>query len=321
MARTLLIDTDTASDDAVALMMALRSPQVEVAAITVVAGNVPVEQAVSNALYTAELCGSDVPVFAGCDEPLKRELESATWFHGQDGLGDHGFRPTRRTAEHGHAVHALSSCALANPGLEVITLGPLTNLATALLRDPSIAKNISRCVVMGGAPCCEGNVTPAAEFNIWVDPEAARIVMLSGIPIELVGWQLSRYDAALNVDDIEKVLALDTPLARFAIECNSRAREAYLEQTGEHGISLPDPIAMAVLLDPSLALEVSEHDVEIECESVLTRGMTVVDRLNVTRDERNASRWGEVHDHGRPAKIVWKLDVPGWKRLLMESLR
>jgi len=321
MARTVLIDTDTASDDAVALMMALRSPLVEVAAITVVAGNVPVEQAVSNALYTAELCGSDVPVFAGCDEPLKRELESATWFHGQDGLGDHGFHPTRRTAEHGHAVHAISSCALANPGLEVITLGPLTNLATALLRDPNIANNISRCVVMGGAPCCEGNVTPAAEFNIWVDPEAARIVMLSGIPIELVGWQLSRYDAALNADDIAKVLALETPQARFAIECNSRAREAYLEQTGEHGISLPDPIAMAILLDPSLALEVSEHDIEIECESVLTRGMTVVDRLNVTRDERNASRWREVHDHARPAKVVWKLDVPGWKRLLMESLR
>jgi purine nucleosidase len=321
MARTVLIDTDTASDDAVALIMALRSPQIEVAAITVVAGNVPVEQAVSNALYTAELCGSDVPVFAGCDGPLKRELESATWFHGEDGLGDLGFQPMRRTAEPGHAVHAISSAALANPGLEIITLGPLTNLATALLRDPNIANNISRCVVMGGAPCCEGNVTPAAEFNIWVDPEAARIVMHSGMPIELVGWQLSRHNAALNAHDIEQVLALDTPLARFAIACNSRAREAYLEQTGEHGISLPDPIAMAILLDPTLALEASVHDVEIECESNLTRGMTVVDRLNVTRDERNASRWREAHEHGRPAKIVWKLDVPGWKRLLLESLR
>jgi purine nucleosidase len=319
--RTILIDTDTASDDAVALIMALRSPRVEVAAITVVAGNVPLEQAVSNALYTAELCGSDVPVFAGCDAPLTRRLEVATWFHGQDGLGDHGFRPATKKAEPGHAVDAILACAQANPGLEVITLGPLTNLATALHREPKLAKQISRCVVMGGAPCCEGNVTPAAEFNIWVDPEAARIVMLSGVPVELVGWQLSRYDAAVNPGEIAEVLALDTAVARFAIASNSRAREAYFEQTGEHGVSLPDPIAMALLLDPALALEASEHDVEIECASELTRGMTVVDRLNVTRDERNAPRWREVHDHARTAKVIWKLDVPGWKRLLLESLR
>lgn len=321
MKRTILIDTDTASDDAVALIMALRSPLVEVAAITVVAGNVPVEQATRNALYTAELCGSDVPVFSGCDQPLQRELESATWFHGQDGLGDHGFAPSHKTAEAGHAVHAILSCAQANPGLEIVTLGPLTNLATALHRDPRIAKTVSRCVIMGGAPCCEGNVTPAAEFNIWADPESARIVLHSGIPIELVGWQLSRHDAVLNAADIAEVLALDTPLARFAIDCNSRAREAYLEQTGEHGISLPDPIAMALLLDPSLALSTSSHFVDVECESPLTRGMTVVDRLNVTRDQRNAEQWASVHVHAKPGTIVWELDVPGWKRLLLESLR
>lgn len=319
--RILLIDTDTASDDAVALLMALRSPLVEVAAITVVAGNVPLAQATSNALYTAELCGSNVPVFAGCDKPLTRALEPATWFHGMDGLGDHGFAPQTKTAEPGHAVDAILACAQANPGLEVVTLGPLTNFATALHREPKLAKQISRCVVMGGAPCCEGNVTPAAEFNIWVDPEAARMVLLSGVPVELVGWQLSRYDAALDRGDIAQVLALETPLARFTVECNSRAQEAYLEQTGEHGISLPDPIAMALLLDPTLALEASEHAVEIECESELTRGMTVVDRLNVTRDERNAPRWREVHEHARPVKVIWKLDVPGWKRLLLESLR
>ena len=320
MARTVLIDTDTASDDAVALMMALRSPLVEVAAITVVAGNVPVEQAVSNALYTAELCGSDVPVFAGCDEPLKRELESATWFHGQDGLGDHGFHPTRRTAEHGHAVHAISSCALANPGLEVITLGPLTNLATALLRDPNIANNISRCVVMGGAPCCEGNVTPAAEFNIWVDPEAARIVMLSGIPIELVGWQLSRYDAALNADDIAKVLALETPQARFAIECNSRAKEAYFTQTGEVGLSLADPTAMAIALDRAIGTSWSRHFVEIECASELTRGMTVVDRLDVAADDSNKATWRDALSAGVKCDVCWTFDAVAYKAMLKRAL-
>ena len=320
MPRTVLIDTDTASDDAVALIMALRSPSIHVAAITVVAGNVPVEQATRNALVTAELCGSNVPVYTGAAKPLHRELESATWFHGMDGLGDCGYAPTHRTAESTHAVDAIIATALAHPGLEVITLGPLTNLALAIAREPRIVANISRCVVMGGAPCCEGNVTPAAEFNIWVDPEAARVVMLSGLPMELVGWQLSRYDAVLNQRDIDAILALNTPLSEFVIRCNGRAREAYLQQTGEDGISLPDPVTMALLLQPDLVLEASHHFVEIETASALTRGMTVVDKLDATGDARNAPVWTEARSLSRKAKVIWKLDVPGWKRLLLSTL-
>ena len=190
--RKLLIDTDTASDDAVALIMALRSPDVSVLAITVVAGNVPVEQATQNALYTVELCASTVPVFSGAAAPLIRPLEDAVWFHGRDGLGDHGYQPAAPTAAAGFAVDAIVRTVAGNPGIEIITLGPLTNLALALRQWPQLAANVSRCVVMGGAPCCEGNVTPAAEFNFWVDPEAARVVLRSQLPIELVGWQLSR---------------------------------------------------------------------------------------------------------------------------------
>ena len=319
--RTILIDTDTASDDAVALIMALRSPLVRLAAITVVAGNVPVEQATRNALCAVELCGANVPVYRGAAAPLQRPLELATWFHGMDGLGDRGYAPRSATVTPGDAVDAIIATALANPGLEVITLGPLTNLATALAREPKIIAHISRCVVMGGAACTEGNVTPAAEFNIWVDPEAARVVFLSGLPIEMVGWELSRYDAALSITDIEEVLALNTPLADFAIGCNARARQAYLEQTGEHGISLPDPIAMAVLLDPKLVLESSQHFVDIETQSPLTRGMTVVDRLNVTADSRNRSTWNQLRSTAKPATICWKLNVPGWKALLLSALQ
>jgi purine nucleosidase len=319
--RKILIDTDTASDDAVALIMALRSPLVEVAAITVVAGNVAVDQATRNALYTAELCGSDVAVHTGAAAPLLRTLETAHWFHGKDGLGDHGYAPTHRTAELTHAVDAIIATVTANPGIEVITLGPLTNLALALKREPGLVKNIARCVVMGGAPCCEGNVTPAAEFNIWVDPEAARIVFRSGLAIEMIGWQLCRYDAALNVADIAEVLALDNPLADFAIRCNSTGAAAYRIQTGEDGISLPDPIAMAILLNPALNLHFSQHFVEIEIASELTRGMTVVDRLNVTADGRNRPVWAETLAQSAPCDLCWKLDVPGWKSLLIESLR
>jgi len=319
--RKILIDTDTASDDAVALIMALRSPLVEVAAITVVAGNVDVQQATLNALYTVELCGSEVPVYTGAATPLLRTLETAQWFHGRDGLGDHGYVPHRRTAEPTHAVDAIIATIDANPGIEVITLGPLTNLALALKREPSIVKNIARCVVMGGAPCCEGNVTPAAEFNIWVDPEAARIVFRSGLAIEMIGWQLCRYEAALNPLEIAEVLALNNPIAEFAIHCNSTGAAAYKIQTGEEGISLPDPIAMAVLLDPALNVDSSRHFVEIETASEITRGMTVVDRLNVTGDGRNGAVWAETRAQAVPSEVCWKIDVPGWKKLLMESLR
>ena len=171
--RDFLIDTDTASDDAVAIIMALADPGVRVLGLTTVAGNVGLEQATQNALLTAEICGSDVPVFAGAEKPLTRAHEHAHWFHGHDGLGDRGYPRPRRAPEREGAVDAILRLARENPGLTLVTLGPLTNIALALEREPELAERIGRCVVMGGAPCCEGNVTPAAEYNIWVDPEAA----------------------------------------------------------------------------------------------------------------------------------------------------
>ena len=320
MPRTFLIDTDTASDDAVALIMGLRSPDVHVAAITVVAGNVALEQAMRNALYTAELCGSEAPVYAGAARPLLREHQNAEWFHGRDGLGDHGYAPSKRRAESKHAVDAIVETITANPGIVVVTLGPLTNIALALARSPSIAKNVSRCVIMGGNPCTEGNVTPAAEFNIWVDPEAARTVMRSGFPIELIGWHLCRGDANLNRADIEHVLSLDSELARFAINCNSFAMEANRVQTGDIGIALPDPTAMAVALDPTIATDVSRHYVDVETDSELTRGMTVVDRLNVAADARNRAVWQPLLEKGPNAHVVWTIDIPRWKALLFDLL-
>ena len=315
-----LIDTDTASDDAVALVMALRSPDIRVLAITAVAGNVNVHQASRNALYTAELCGSTVPVFVGAEKPLRRDQQSADWFHGRDGLGDHGYPPPKRALEKRSAVDAVIETIEANPGLVLVTLGPLTNVALALQRNPSIATKVSRCVIMGGAPCCEGNVTPAAEYNIWCDPEAARIVMRSGLPIELVGWHLCRGEAALNLSEIERVLGFDTPLARFAIECNSRAQEAYFEQTGEHGISLPDPVCMSIALDPSIVTNQTEHFVEVETASELTRGMTVVDRLNVSANDRNKSIWADVLKQRTKPKVAWTIDIPRWKQALYHAL-
>jgi purine nucleosidase len=315
-----LIDTDTASDDAVALIMALRSPNARVLAITTVAGNVSVQQATRNALYTAELCGSDVAVFQGAEEPLNRPHQSADWFHGRDGLGDHGYPPPRRKPEKLPALEAIIATIESNPGLVLVTLGPLTNVALALQLNPDIAAKVGRCVIMGGAPCCEGNVTPAAEYNIWCDPEAAQIVVRSGLPVELVGWHLCRGEAALNPQEIKHVLSFGTPQARFAIECNSRAQEAYLEQTGEHGISLPDPVAMAIALDPTIVIQQSEHCIDVEVASELTRGMTVVDRLIVAANDRNRSIWAPVLQRDNKAKVDWTIDNRRWKQALYAAL-
>ena len=325
MLRPFLIDTDTASDDAVALIMALRAPDVRVVAITTVAGNVPVQRCTRNALYTVELCGprpyGKVPVYVGSAKPLLRLHQNATWFHGQDGLGDHNYPAAKQTAELAPAVDAIIAAIESNPGIVLVTLGPLTNIALALIKKAEIAKLVSRCVIMGGNPCCEGNVTPAAEFNMWVDPEAASIVMRSALPIELVGWHLCRGEAVLGDKDIERVLALDTAVARFAIECNSHARKALKIQTGEDGICLPDPVTMAVALDASIGTSWSDHYVEVETQSELTRGMTVIDRLNVADDERNQATWAPVLAGKRKTRVCWTIDSRRWKQALEAALR
>jgi purine nucleosidase len=316
----MLIDTDTASDDAVALIMALRSDTTHVIAITTVAGNVPVEQGTRNALYTVELCGAETPVHQGVGKPLARRLLTAEWFHGRDGLGDHGYPAARRGADKQHAVEAIITTIRSNPGILVVTLGPLTNIALALAQAPDLVRNVGRCVIMGGAPCCEGNVTPAAEYNMWVDPEAARMVFRSGLPIELVGWQLCRGAAVIAPGDIQFMNQIGTELANFAVECNSTARKAYRTQTGEDGISLPDPVAMSIALDPSIGYEWSQHFVDVETATELTRGMTVVDRLGVAADDRNRATWAGVVDAGSKAKVYWAIDTARWKRALYSAL-
>jgi len=286
--RHFLIDTDTASDDAVALVMALNYPDVQVEAITVVAGNVPLKLGVQNALYTVEQCQSDVPVYAGLAKPLLRPLQTAQFIHGQDGMGEIGLPLHGRVPAPGHGVDMIIDTIHRFGGdITLVTLGPLTNIAVALHRDPQIAKLVKRCVVMGGIGLGHGNIVPAAEYNIWVDPEAAKIVFESGLPITMVGWDVSQKYATFDDEQAEELRSLSS-LGEFCVSIQAYLRRFGVEKLGLPGFDLPDPIAMAVALDPSVATLTKHLHVAIETQSELTRGATVVDHMGITDYEPNA---------------------------------
>ena len=326
MPRKMIIDTDTASDDAVAILMALQHPDIEVELVTIVAGNMPVAQASINARYTIELCGKHVPVVEGADAPLTREVYRAYFFHGPDGMGNMNYPAPKLQPRPGHAVQALIETIEANQGIMLVTLGPLTNIALAVAQAPHIVKNVSRCVVMGGAACTVGNITPAAEYNIWCDPEAARMVFHSGLPIEMVGWELCRGEANLSDEEMRYCKeVINTPLSHFAIDCNYSALEANRSWLGDPGLGLPDPVAMAIAIDPTLCTRSSKHFVEVECDGTFTRGMTVVDQCNVTPyDTANVAMWqGLISKFDRQPNVTvcWELDAARWKALLYQCLQ
>lgn len=278
----LLIDTDTASDDAVALLMALRRPGVDVEAITVVAGNVPLDQAVQNALYTVERAGASVPVHAGCPAPLLAPLRTAQSVHGEDGMGDIRLPLRGRDPARGHAVDALVSAVSRRPPheLTLVTLGPLTNVAAAFARAPELAGRLRDVVVMGGTSDAVGNASAVAEFNVWADPEAAAIVFASGASLTMVGWDISRKYAVFTRADADELRALGS-LGAFAADIQGAVETFALERTGLAGFDLPDPIAMAVALDPDVATSVQELHVAVETRGEQTRGQTVVDHLGI----------------------------------------
>ena len=289
MPRHFLIDTDTASDDAVALVMAMHYPDVQIEAITVVAGNVPVDQGVQNALYTVELCGQEYPVHRGMAEPLTRPLETAQFVHGQDGMGDIGLPLNGRSPTSSDAIGVLiNTIHQFRDALTLVTLGPLTNIAAALQQDPSIAQAGSECIIMGGTGRGHGNITPVGEYNFWADPEAAKIVFESGLLIKMVGWDISRTYAMFNPEDRAALRAIDTPLAHFCIDIQKTLQQFALTTTQLQGFDLPDPIAMAVALDPQVATRSQRCFVAIETLSPLCRGQSVVDHLHVTGREPNA---------------------------------
>ena len=289
MTRHFVIDTDTASDDAVALIMAMRHPGVRIEAITVVAGNVPVDQAIQNALYTVELCQQAIPVYRGMPAPLTRPLLTAQFVHGQDGMGDIGLPLTGRQPANGHAVNVMIETIHRFAGnITLVTLGPLTNVAAALRQDPLIAKAVRECVIMGGTGQGHGNVTPVGEYNFWADPEAAKIVFESGMHLKMVGWDISRTYAMFNPEDTAKLRGIGTSLATFCVDIQATVTQFAKTQSGLPGFDLPDAIAMAIALQPKVATETKSLFVTIETQSELCRGQSVVDHFGVLGQKPNA---------------------------------
>jgi purine nucleosidase len=287
--RPFYIDTDTASDDAVALVIALTHPDIDVVAIGVVAGNVPLDQGVQNALYTRELCERlDVPVYAGEAAPLVLPLSTAQMVHGIDGMGDIGMQLHGRTPDDGHAVDTLIAASHTYTGeLTLVTLGPLTNLARALQRDPSIIDRIPRTVIMGAVADHIGNITPAAEYNMWADPHAVDVVLQSGLAVEFVGWDVSRHYSVVDGALADELRAIGTARAEFVIDINGVVAAFCETETKLDGFDLPDPITMAYAIDPAVATEVRSLYCAVETDSELTRGMVVMDTLGFMNQPPN----------------------------------
>ena len=279
MARKIIIDTDPGQDDAVALLLALASPEdFDVLGIVAVAGNVSLAQNARNALKVVELSGrTDVPVHAGCERPLRRHLVTAEHVHGDTGLNGPGLPEPTLELRPQHGVDFIIETLLAHePGtITLCTLGPLTNIAMALIKAPAIAHRVAQIVMMGGAYFEVGNITPAAEFNIYVDPEAADVVLRSGIPIVMLPLDVTHMILTTHAR-LEKIDAVGNRSARAVAQMLAFSERFDLQKYQAKGAPLHDPCVPAYLIKPDL-FEGRHINVTVETASELTIGMTVAD--------------------------------------------
>ncbi|MEM1235661.1 MAG: nucleoside hydrolase [Pseudomonadota bacterium] len=290
--RKIIIDTDPGQDDAVAILLALASPEVEVLGITAVAGNVPLELTAKNARIVCELAKRpDIPVFAGCDRPMGRDLVTAEHVHGKTGLNGVEHPDPTMALQDQHAVDFIIDTLRSMDGVTLCPLGPLTNIGTALKHAPDIAERIEEIVLMGGAYFEVGNITPAAEFNIYVDPEAADIVFKSGVKITVAPLDLT-HKMLTSAEWIAAMRAMGTDVGDAVAGWTDFFERFDVAKYGSAGAPLHDPCVIAYLIDPTLFT--GRHcNVEIETESPLTRGMTVADWWGVTDRAPNATFLGD----------------------------
>ena len=307
--RKLIIDCDPGQDDAVMLLLALACPdEFDILGITTVAGNVPLDLTQRNARIMCELAGrTDVPVFAGCDKPMRHELITAENVHGKTGIDGVDIYEPAMPLQDQHAVEFIIETLLGadDNSITLVPTGPLTNIGQAISQQPDILNKVRDIVLMGGAMREAGNTTPSAEFNILEDPDAAQIVMHCGRPLTIVPLDVT-HQALVSRKRIEQIRALNTPVGTAVVGMMEFFNRFDSEKYGSDGAPLHDPCTIAYLLKPEL-FKGKKCNVEVETGSRLTRGHTAVDFWGVTDRVRNAN-W------------LYKVDADGFFALLIERL-
>ncbi|SER68143.1 nucleoside hydrolase [Natrinema salaciae] len=312
--RRVIVDTDTAGDDTQALLLAALSDRAALEGVTICAGNVPFAYQVENAKYTLDLAGvaDDVPVYEGARSPLLKDHEFAEYIHGEGGLGGDCFPETGIPSADEHAVDYIVRAARADPGeLTLVCIAPLTNLALALQREPDLPDLLADVWIMGGAVNTLGNVTPAAEYNFWADPDAARAVM-AAVETTLVDWGVTVRDSLFGADVFEEIEAIGTPLADFFLTVTDAVREFNAQSDhdaiGADVTTQPDSMTVATLLEPDLIEEHGRYAVEVDDRDGLTRGYSLVDELGVTDAEPRT-------------RVVESVDGDRFQRMLLDTFR
>lgn len=307
MTRKIIIDCDPGQDDAVALFLAFASPELDVLGITTVGGNVPLELTHRNARMMCDIAESDVPVYAGCDKPMRQPLRTAEYIHGETGInGIDVFDPvTSLQAQHGVDFIVETLLAADDDSITVVPTGPLTNIGTAIDREPAILAKIERIVLMGGAMREGGNRTPSAEFNMLVDPDAADIVFRCGRPITQMGLDVT-HQVLSTKDRVDRIAALGNPVAAATAGMISFFVRYDMSKYSAPGAPLHDPCTIAWLIKPELFTG-KDCNVAVETQSELTLGHTAVDFWHVTDRPKNV-HW------------VYQVDSDGFYELLTERL-
>ena len=302
----LIVDTDTAGDDVVSILLALKTPGVALEALTICNGNIDFDQQVENALFTLETAGKSgtVPVYRGCRRPLVRKRLNAAYVFGEDGMSGANFPKAQQRPEKKHAVDAIIDLVMKNPGeITILAQAPLTNIATAYQREPKIARAVKHLWIMGGTDNAIGNTTPAAEFNFFVDPEAAKIVLNAGFKVTLSTWTLTMRSGILRTKDYAAIENLNTKLSQFFLKVNEATLDFMRDHHGAAHSAHPDSLTCAMMLDERLILEAEDCAVDVETNGELTRGYLAV-----------SSKTLPDHDIANPAKPLRKANARVVKR-------